>query len=83
MKKQEILYQSWEEVRWEASITDADLSNPDQKAIYDEINEKIEQGESMLDGTHEEFDQEIVLSLKSEVLMLISELSTIKKGKAA
>ena len=83
MKKQVDVYKSWEEVRWEASITDFDLSDPLQKELYDQINEIIEEGESMLDGPHDEFDQEIILSLKSEVLSLISRLSNTKKRKAA
>jgi len=83
MKKQVDVYKSWEEVRWEASITDFDLSDPLQKELYDQMNEIIEKGESMLDGPHDEFDQEIILSLKSEVLSLISRLSNTKKRKAA
>jgi len=83
MKKQVDVYKSWEEVRWEASITDFDLSDPLQKELYDQMNEIIEKGESMLDGPHDEFDQEVILSLKSEVLNLISRLSNTKKRKAA
>lgn len=83
MKKKEEVYRSWEEVRWEASITDVDLSDSAQKAIYDQINEMIDRGESMLDGTHDEFNQEVILSLKSKVLTLISRLSNTKKRKAA
>ena len=83
MKKQVDVYKSWEEVRWEASITDFDLSDPLQKGLHDQMNEIIEKGESMLDGPHDEFDQEIILSLKSEVLSLISRLSNTKKRKAA
>ena len=83
MKKKEDVYRSWEEVRWEASITDADLSDPAQKKIYDQINEMIDRGESMLDGPHDEFDQEVILSLKSEVSGLISRLSNKRKRKAA
>jgi len=83
MKKQVDVYKSWEEVRWEASITDFDLSDPLQKGLHDQMNEIIEKGESMLDGPHDEFDQEVILSLKSEVLSLISRLSNTKKRKAA
>ena len=82
MKKQEDVYRSWEEVRWEASITDADLSDPAQKEIYDQINEMIDRGESMLDGPHDKFDQEVILSLKSQVLTLISRLSNTKRKAA-
>ena len=82
MKKQEDVYRSWEEVRWEASITDADLSDTTQKEIHDQINEMIEKGESMLDGPHDEFDQEVILSLKSKVLTLISRLSNTKRKAA-
>ena len=83
MNKKEDVYRSWEEVRWEASITDADLSDPAQKGIYDQMNEMIDRGESMLDGPHDQFDQEVILSLKSEVLGLISRLSNTRKRKAA
>ena len=83
MKKQVDVYKSWEEVRWEASITDFDLSDPLQKELHDQINEIIEEGESMLDGPHDEFDQEVILSLKSEVLNLISKLSDKENRKAA
>ena len=83
MKKKADVYKSWEEVRWEASITDFDLSDPLQKELYDQMNEIIEKGESMLDGPHDEFDQEIILSLKSEVLSLISKLSDKENRKAA
>jgi len=83
MKKQVDVYKSWEEVRWEASITDFDLSDPLQKELYDQMNEIIEKGESMLDGPHDEFDQEVILSLKSEVLNLISKLSDKENRKAA
>jgi len=83
MKKKADVYKSWEEVRWEASITDFDLSDPLQKELYDQINEIIEEGESMLDGPHDEFDQEVILSLKSEVLNLISKLSDKENRKAA
>ena len=83
MKKKADVYKSWEEVRWEASITDFDLFDPSQKELYDQMNEIIEKGESMLDGSHDEFDQEIILSLKSEVLSLISRLSNKRKRKAA
>lgn len=82
MKKKEEVYRSWEEVRWEASITDADLSDPAQKKIYDQINEMIDRGESMLDGPHDQFDQEVILTLKSKVLNLISRLSNTKRKAA-
>ena len=83
MKKKADVYKSWEEVRWEASITDFDLSDPLQKELYDQMNEIIEKGEFMLDGPHDEFDQEVILSLKSEVLSLVSRLSNKRKRKAA
>jgi len=47
------------------------------------MNEIIEEGESMLDGPHDEFDQEVILSLKAEVLNLISKLSDKENRKAA
>ena len=83
MKKKENVYRSWEEVRREASITDFDQSDPVQKELYGQMNEIIEEGESMLDGPHDEFDQEVILSLKAEVLNLISKLCDKENRKAA
>ena len=83
MKKKNLPYLSWEEVRWEASITDADLSDSNQKILYDQINEMIDRGEEMLDGPNETFSQKKIAEIKKAILNSIETLKLSKLKKSA
>ena len=83
-KKRENPYYSWEEIR--RMVTERDSHNQTQAAdaaLAESMELKIEEGEKLLDCPNDDFDQSLIIKLKSDIIYLSREYSKSKLKKTA